>query len=97
MALRNAFENLSTEATNDLVLTLLTMILEKMPRVDANDRLMVSHAESNPTVALSSGQTLSNVSNVANMTQIGGRDTAHVPQALANMGTQHIYNNIEVS
>lgn len=91
MALRNAFENLSTEATNDLVLTLLTMILEKMPRVDANDRLMVSHAESNPTVALSSGQTL------GNMTQIGGRDTAHVPQALANMGTQHIYNNIEVS
>lgn len=90
MALRNAFENLSTEATNDMVLTLLTMILEKMPRVDANDRLMVSHAESNPTVVLNSGT----VSNVANM---GGRDTAHVPQALANMGTQHIYNNIEVS
>lgn len=73
---------------------MLTSILEKMPRVDAADRLMVSHAESSPTVALSSNQTLQTL---ATMTNIGGRDAAHTAYALANAGALHIYDNIRVS
>ena len=103
MTLRNAFEGLATEDALEAALVLLSAILEKMPRVDVNDRMVVSHAESNPTVALASGQTLGTVttvgtvSNVATMTQVGGRDAAHISYALANAGALHIYNNIEVS
>lgn len=78
----------------DEIVFLLASLLEKMPRVDAADRLIVSHAESTPTVALWSNQTLQTL---ATMTNIGGRDAAHAAFALANMGALHIYNNILVT
>lgn len=81
----------SMSAMSEMMEYLLTAILEKMPRVDAADRLMVSHAESNPTVAFASNQT------VTGLTNIGGRDAAHTAFALANVGALHIYDNIRVS
>lgn len=90
-------------ATLESALLLLSAILEKLPRIDAADRLMVSHAESNPTVSIAASQTLATVTTVAtvstvsNQTNIGGRDAAHAAYALANMGTAHIYNQIIVS
>lgn len=81
----------------DEIVFLLSSMLEKMPRVDAADRLLVSHAESNPTVAISSAQTVATVTTLGGVTNIGGRDAAHAAFALANMGALHIYNNILVT
>lgn len=83
--------NRMPSAFQDDLIYLLSAILEKMPRVDAADRLMVSHAESNPTVAFASNQT------VTGLTNIGGRDAAHTAFAMANVGALHIYDNIRVS
>lgn len=81
----------------DEIVFLLSSMLEKMPRVDAAERLLVSHAESNPTVAISSAQTVATVTTLGGVTNIGGRDAAHAAFALANMGALHIYNNILVT
>ena len=86
--------NRMPSAFQDDLIYLLSAILEKMPRVDAADRLMVSHAESSPTVAFASNQDLRTVTGLTN---IGGRDAAHTAFALANVGALHIYDNIRVS
>lgn len=103
MTMRNAFENLATESgqegqqvTLDTLAMLLAAIIEKMPRVDVADRVLVSHAESNPAVTISSG-TVTTCATLSNQTNIGGRDASHAAFALANIGTAHIYNNIVVS
>lgn len=79
---------------NEAMQYLMTSILEKMPRVDAADRLLVSHAESSPAVTLAANQTLQTL---ATLTAIGGRDAAHTAYALANVGALHLYDNIRVS
>jgi len=107
MTLRNAFEDLATDATaqalkelNDTMLYMLGAILEKMPRVTGNDQAAVS--VENGTVNISSGtvttvSTVSTVANVATLTNIGGRYTANVSDALTMGGTSHIYSNISVT
>lgn len=107
MALRNAFENIATEAkqlTQEEVLNgmliVLSAMLETLPRVDANNRVLVNASEVNPTVAIAASQTLATVTTcgtVSNMTNIGGRDASNIAFANANAGTLHIYNNITVS
>lgn len=95
-ALRSLANNMS--AMNEGMQYLLGSILEKLPRVDAADRVMVSHAESNPTVNIATNQDIRNVTGaVASITAIGGRDAAHAAYALANAGALHIYDNIRVS
>jgi hypothetical protein len=87
------------------VIFLLSEMLEKMPRVDSNDRLLVNPSESTSPVTISSGTvtTVSTVSSVTaitaltNQTNIGGRDASHVTFALSNIGTAHIFNNILVT
>lgn len=81
----------------DEVVYLLSSILEKLPRVDAADRLLVSHSESNPTVSIASAQTLATVTTLVGLTNVGGRDAAHAAFALANAGAMHIYDNIRVT
>ncbi len=94
MPLRNAFADLATEDTIQTLLYLLTAILEKMPRVDNADRLVITSVEAgSQAVTVSSGT----VTTVGNQTNLGGRDATNIPQAIANMGTAHIYNNIIVS
>lgn len=101
MTMRNAFANLATEASQldekqlqeAMLYTLLSM-LEKMPRLDGADRLIVTHSESGPSVSIATNQTLATLSN---QTNIGGRDASNVAFAMANIGTAHIYNNIVVS
>lgn len=104
MTMRNAFANLATEAgqlddkqLQEAILYALLSMLEKMPRLDVADRMMVSHAESNPTVSIAASQTIATVTTLGNQTNIGGRDASHVAFAMANIGTAHIYNNIQVS
>lgn len=106
--MRNAFAGLASETEQLSIRQLLEVIaagvmsvFEKMPRVDAADRLMISHAESNPTVSIATNQDIRNVAavtgSVGGLTQIGGRDAAHLAYAMANAGSMHIYNNIIVS
>lgn len=84
---------------------LLAEIKEKMPRVDTADRLLVSHAESNPTVSLAAAQTLATLTTLVDLTRLNNFGTSGVtsrpadaiPMHLANAGTMHIYDNIKVS
>lgn len=105
MTLRNAFEDLAVESTQveqkvleEGLLYYLAAILSKMPRVDANARMMVVNQEPGLTV-ISSGTvtTVTTVGTVSNQTNIGGRDASNTAFALANIGTAHIYNNIQVT
>lgn len=102
MAQINLLKDLAAEATLSELLggmvAILSAIHEKMPRVDQGDRLIVSHAESNPTVSLASNQTVGTVSYLGYL----GTGTQLVPaQVLGtvgpNSGLMHIYDNIRVS
>lgn len=77
--------------TLDTALAVLVAILEKMPRVTANDQAAVS-VEGTATVALASNQTLATLSN---MSAVG---TKFVTGDNLNMaGVQHLYSNIIVT
>lgn len=86
---------------NDTLITLLSSIFEKMPRVTATDQAAVSIETG--TVAVSSLPTLGTVTTVAtvstvtNQAQIGGQEALTLARAQIMQGTSHIYNNIEVS
>lgn len=95
-ALRSLANNMS--AMNEGMQYLLSSILEKMPRVDAADRLIMNAGEVTQTIAISTNQDIRNVTGaVASITALGGRDAAHAAYALANAGALHIYDNIRVS
>lgn len=81
------------------VITLLNAILEKMPRVDGADRLLISGSEVTQTVALAATQTLTTVSNVATISGMGtlARDTSSIPTHMSNAGVMHIYDNIRIT
>lgn len=95
MTLRNAFEDMATEATLDDVLKVLMWILDKLPRTDQLDRAIVSLNDtggstvtvSNASLLVSGVQTLGAASRPA--------DAMHLHAAQA--GAMHIYNNIIVS
>ncbi len=102
MAQINLLKDLAAEATLAELLggmvALLAAIHEKMPRVDQSDRLIVSHAESNATVALASNQTVGTVNYLGYL----GTGAALVPAQILgtvapNAGLMHIYNNIQIS
>lgn len=89
---------ISQEATQQELLStavlLLASILEKLPRVDASDRILTNGSEVASPVTVT---TVASVTNVANQTAIGGRDAANIAFAMANIGAAHIYNNIQVT
>lgn len=96
MTLRNANENLATQSGQlsekellEGVLLVLAAMLEKMPRLDGADRMVITGSEQ--------PQAVSTVSTVSNQTNIGGRDASQVAYGIANMGCAHIYNQIKVS
>ena len=92
----------------DSILYLLSEIRSALPRVDGKGKMFVSHAESNPTVALAAGQTLatvtgvttvSSVSSVAVLSNLGGsfRPADGIPLGIAAMSAMTIYNNLVVT
>lgn len=108
MAGTSILGGISQEATQAELLghitLLLAAMLEKMPRVDANDRLLVSQAEVGPTVTLAGGQTLATVDLVNKVLRFGAptnttatKDADGAVTHWANSGSQHIYDNIKVS
>jgi hypothetical protein len=106
---------INQEATQQELLAqatyLLFAILEKMPRVDVNDRLVVNPSESTSPVTISSGTvtissgTVTTLTTAADLTRLNNMGTAGatsrpadgVPLHLSNAGAMHIYNNILVS
>lgn len=101
--MRNAFAGMSEENTQELILAALMAILDKMPRVDANDRLVIN-AETGTglSVGLNSAQTLATVTTVTTLTKLsnlGANNVAAdgIPYHMSNMGAAHIYNNIVVT
>lgn len=105
MALQNLLGELSLEASQQELLAqatyYLAAILDRLPRIDNNDRVIVNTSDQgNVTVALASAQTLGTVTTVSalsNQTSLGGRDMSHAQMMQANAGCMHIYNNILVS
>lgn len=92
MALQNIFGEVTLEATQQEMLAQMTLllaaILEKLPRVDTADRVMVSHAESNLTVTGLNNFGTSDVTS---------KPADAIPLHISNAGAMHIYDNIKVS
>lgn len=111
MAAESILGGINQEATQQELLAqatlLLLAILEKMPRVDAADRLMVNPSESTGNVVVSSGTvtTVTTLTTAADLTRLNNMGTSGitskpadaVPLHLSNAGAMHIYNNILVS
>lgn len=107
MPAESILQNLSQEATLEELLggtvLLLAAILEKLPRVDANDRLLTNASEINSTVAITGA--VSSVTTVGAVTAVGALQTMGtsakpadgIPMQLSNAGAMHIYDNIKVS
>lgn len=95
---------ISQESTQEQLLTqatlLLSAILDKLPRTDTMDRLIVNASEVNPTVAIAASQTIGTVttcSTVSNVNQVAGQTVAFLPTVMSYSGAQFLYNNIIVS
>jgi hypothetical protein len=101
MADLQPFAGLSQEETNLTMLQLLAAILDKLPRVDANDRLLVNASEVAAATAAVTLASLATVSNLTALNTFGSGVTARpadaIPIHIANFGAQHIYNNIVVT
>lgn len=83
---------------NDTMLFFLSAMLEKMPRVDANDRLVVNLTDMTNTLGtVSTVTTVSAVTNLTNLNNISGGNAVLVPYNLTTMGASILYNNIQVS
>ena len=96
MALQNLFGELNLEATQQEMLAQMTLllaaILEKLPRVDTADRVMVSHAESH-LAAVTDLTRLSNFGSAG----VTSKPADAIPLHISNAGAMHIYDNIKVS
>lgn len=86
MADLKPFAGMSQEETQQAVLYLLSAILEKLPRIDANDRLIVN------TTEVTTGMT-------GSLTGLAALGTNNTPANgmslhLANAGANHLYDRI---
>lgn len=107
MSSTSVLGGISSEATQQELLSqttlLLAAILERLPRTDTMDRLIVNASEINPTVAIAASQTLGTVttvttcSTVSNVSQVAGQNSDMVPKFLSNTSSHYLYNNIIVS
>ena len=96
MADQRPFAALSQQETQEMMLLLLSQILDKLPRMDANDRLMVNMGETTPAgvTAVQTG-----AGSVIGVQTLGSasREAGGIPAHIANMGAKHLYDNIKVS
>lgn len=102
MADTRPFAGLSQEETNQGILLLLSQILEKLPRLDVNDRQIVHLEQSSGAVI----NTVVGVSTVNDVSRIGSfginasgytLNATYFAQHAANAGSVHIYNQITVA
>ncbi len=83
---------------SDTLLYFVSAMLEKMPRLDINDRATVNVETGTVTVGtISTITNMSNLNNMNNLNNLAGGNTNAIPYQLSNVGTLHIYDNIKVT
>ncbi len=101
MADQRPFAGMSQEDTNQAIVQLLAAILDKLPRTDTNDRLIVNGSEIAAATAAVTLASLATVSNLTALNALGSGVTSRpadaIPLHTANMGALHIYDNIRVT
>lgn len=71
---------------NDTMLYFVTAILDKMPRLDQQDRVAVTLETALPSVA-----------HVNNINSFNGGNANFIPYQISNVGALHLYDNVKVS
>ena len=102
MPMVNAFGDLSLEETQQAMLYMLTLITDKLARLDAADRLAVNVETGTVTASIAASQTLATVTTVTDITRLNNmgaasRATDLIPHNTAMLGASHLYDNIVVS
>lgn len=102
MPMVNAFGDLSLEETQQAMLYMLTLITDKLARLDAADRLAVNVETGAVTASIAASQTLATVTTVTDITRLNNmgaasRVTDLIPHNTAMLGASHLYDNIVVS
>lgn len=92
MPMVNAFGDLSLEETQQAMLYMLTLITDKLARLDAADRLAVNVE----TGTLTTVTTVTDITRLNNM-GVASRATDLIPHNTAMLGASHLYDNIVVS
>lgn len=96
MALQNLFGELNLEATQQELLAQMTLllaaILEKLPRVDGADRLVVNTSDQG-------NMTVPDLVRLNHFGTLGAtsKPADAIPLHISNAGALHIYDNIKVS
>lgn len=91
--------NADLVSINDTLLTYLSAIFEKMPRIQANDRLVCDMSET----SLGTITTLTTANDLLRLQNLGVNDTKvtkatdAIPMHLSNIGALHLYDKIIVS
>ena len=90
---------MSQDDTMMAILMALTMLLEKAPRTDVQDRQVVTLAETTGGT-LAAVTTVTTAADLTRMNEMGSsgfsRNAGQVPVHMSNAGSMHIYNNIVV-
>ncbi len=88
----------------DTTILLLANIVEKMARLDINDRMAVNvetgtiGVSSLPTLAtVTTVGTVTTMTNLTNLNNFSGGNAAPLPYHMSNIGSSHIYNQLEFS
>lgn len=95
MPMVNAFGDLSLEETQQAMLYMLTLITDKLARLDAADRLAVN-VETGTLTTLATVTTVTDITRLNNM-GAASRATDLIPHNTAMLGASHLYDNIVVS
>lgn len=95
MPMVNAFGDLSLEETQQAMLYMLTLITDKLARLDAADRLAVN-IETGTLTTLTTVTTVTDITRLNNMGATS-RATDLIPHNTAMLGASHLYDNIVVS
>lgn len=95
MPMVNAFGDLSLEETQQAMLYMLTLITDKLARLDAADRLAVN-IETGTLTTLTTVTTVTDITRLNNM-GAASRATDLIPHNTAMLGASHLYDNIVVS
>jgi hypothetical protein len=103
MADLKPFAGLSQEETQYLMLQALVQILDKLPRLDAFDRLIINGSEvSQVTSVTGSLSTVSVIGDLNRINTFGGtavsaKPADAIPLHLSSTGAAHIYDRIVIS
>ena len=95
MPMVNAFGDLSLEETQQAMLYMLTLITDKLARLDSADRLAVN-IETGTLTTLTTVTTVTDITRLNNM-GAASRATDLIPHNTAMLGASHLYDNIVVS